>query len=123
LFFIFDLEGGGSSRITTINMTRDRPDLPKLVQILMTLVADHIITEEMLRKPDMKDSSSSFWARATLQQWQQTTLWVPCLSHSSQGDKKDGCCWQCWRKDVTPNGIEKSCLCVTRTADSSFQDS
>ena len=58
-------------------MIRDRPDLPKLVERLMVLVADHIITEEMLRKPDMKDFSSSFWAQVSLQQWQQTTLRVP----------------------------------------------
>lgn len=51
-------------------MVRDRPDLPKLLEGLMVLVADHIITEEMLRKPDMKDLSSSFWAWPPLQQWQ-----------------------------------------------------
>lgn len=32
-----------------------RPDLPKLVERLMALGADHVITEEMLRKPEMKD--------------------------------------------------------------------
>lgn len=36
-------------------MVRDRPDLPKLVETLMVLVADHTIAEEMLRKPDMED--------------------------------------------------------------------
>uniref|UniRef100_A0A8B9Q9S6 Enoyl-[acyl-carrier-protein] reductase, mitochondrial n=1 Tax=Apteryx owenii TaxID=8824 RepID=A0A8B9Q9S6_APTOW len=41
--------------IRTINVVRDRPDLPKLVERLMSLGADHVITEEMLRKPDMKD--------------------------------------------------------------------
>lgn len=32
-----------------------RPDLPKLVERLVALGADHVITEEMLRKPEMKD--------------------------------------------------------------------
>ncbi|NXN38665.1 MECR protein, partial [Rhinoptilus africanus] len=41
--------------IKTINVVRDRPDLPKLVERLMALGADHVITEEMLRKPEMKD--------------------------------------------------------------------
>ncbi|XP_009585360.1 PREDICTED: trans-2-enoyl-CoA reductase, mitochondrial [Fulmarus glacialis] len=41
--------------IKTINVVRDRPDLPKLVERLMALGADHIVTEEMLRKPEMKD--------------------------------------------------------------------
>uniref|UniRef100_A0A8C6ZHP8 Enoyl-[acyl-carrier-protein] reductase, mitochondrial n=1 Tax=Nothoprocta perdicaria TaxID=30464 RepID=A0A8C6ZHP8_NOTPE len=41
--------------IRTINVVRDRPDLPKLVERLVSLGADHVITEEMLRKPDMKD--------------------------------------------------------------------
>ncbi|XP_068773497.1 enoyl-[acyl-carrier-protein] reductase, mitochondrial isoform X3 [Struthio camelus] len=44
-----------ASGIRTINVVRDRPDLPKLVERLMSLGADHVITEEMLRKPDMKD--------------------------------------------------------------------
>ncbi|NXJ72608.1 MECR protein, partial [Rostratula benghalensis] len=41
--------------VKTINVVRDRPDLPKLVERLMALGADHVITEEMLRKPEMKD--------------------------------------------------------------------
>uniref|UniRef100_A0A8C3PID0 Enoyl-[acyl-carrier-protein] reductase, mitochondrial n=1 Tax=Calidris pygmaea TaxID=425635 RepID=A0A8C3PID0_9CHAR len=41
--------------IKTINVVRDRPDLPKLVERLMAMGADHVITEEMLRKPEMKD--------------------------------------------------------------------
>ncbi|XP_058712216.1 enoyl-[acyl-carrier-protein] reductase, mitochondrial [Poecile atricapillus] len=44
-----------ASGIKTVNVVRDRPDLPKLVERLMALGADHIITEEMLRKPEMKD--------------------------------------------------------------------
>uniref|UniRef100_A0A8C0F442 Enoyl-[acyl-carrier-protein] reductase, mitochondrial n=1 Tax=Bubo bubo TaxID=30461 RepID=A0A8C0F442_BUBBB len=44
-----------ASGIKTINVVRDRPDLPKLVERLMALGADHVITEEMLRKPEMKD--------------------------------------------------------------------
>ncbi|XP_074018156.1 enoyl-[acyl-carrier-protein] reductase, mitochondrial [Numenius arquata] len=41
--------------VKTINVVRDRPDLPKLVERLMALGADHVITEETLRKPEMKD--------------------------------------------------------------------
>ncbi|NXA18259.1 MECR protein, partial [Ibidorhyncha struthersii] len=41
--------------VKTINVVRDRPDLPELVERLMALGADHVITEEMLRKPEMKD--------------------------------------------------------------------
>ncbi|NXR12430.1 MECR protein, partial [Semnornis frantzii] len=41
--------------IKTINVVRDRPDLPKLVERLMALGADHVITEDMLRKPEMKE--------------------------------------------------------------------
>ncbi|NXP32339.1 MECR protein, partial [Leiothrix lutea] len=44
-----------ASGIKTINVVRDRPDLPKLVDRLMALGADHVVTEEMLRKPEMKD--------------------------------------------------------------------
>ncbi|XP_059724725.1 enoyl-[acyl-carrier-protein] reductase, mitochondrial isoform X3 [Haemorhous mexicanus] len=44
-----------ASGIKTINVVRDRPDLPTLVERLMALGADHVITEEMLRKPEMKD--------------------------------------------------------------------
>ncbi|XP_066060761.1 enoyl-[acyl-carrier-protein] reductase, mitochondrial isoform X3 [Chamaea fasciata] len=44
-----------ASGIKTINVVRDRPDLPKLVERLMALGADHVVTEEMLRKPEMKD--------------------------------------------------------------------
>ncbi|XP_077337889.1 enoyl-[acyl-carrier-protein] reductase, mitochondrial isoform X2 [Lithobates pipiens] len=41
--------------ITTINIVRDRPELKSLVQRLHDLGADHVITEEQLRKPEMKD--------------------------------------------------------------------
>ncbi|XP_040193212.1 enoyl-[acyl-carrier-protein] reductase, mitochondrial isoform X1 [Rana temporaria] len=41
--------------ITTINIVRDRPELQNLVQRLHDLGADHVITEEQLRKPEMKD--------------------------------------------------------------------
>ncbi|XP_008937223.1 PREDICTED: trans-2-enoyl-CoA reductase, mitochondrial, partial [Merops nubicus] len=44
-----------ASGVKTINVVRDRPDLPKLVERLMALGADHVITEEMLRKPEMKE--------------------------------------------------------------------
>ncbi|KAM4757885.1 enoyl-[acyl-carrier-protein] reductase, mitochondrial [Cyanocitta cristata] len=44
-----------ASGIKTINVVRDRPDLPELVERLMALGADHVVTEEMLRKPEMKD--------------------------------------------------------------------
>ncbi|NWI11107.1 MECR protein, partial [Crypturellus soui] len=43
-----------ASGIRTINVVRARPDLPKLVERLVSLGADHVITEETLRKPDMK---------------------------------------------------------------------
>uniref|UniRef100_A0A8D0HFU1 Enoyl-[acyl-carrier-protein] reductase, mitochondrial n=1 Tax=Sphenodon punctatus TaxID=8508 RepID=A0A8D0HFU1_SPHPU len=41
--------------LKTINVIRDRPNLQELVDRLTSLGADHIITEEMLRKPEMKD--------------------------------------------------------------------
>ncbi|KAM4796747.1 enoyl-[acyl-carrier-protein] reductase, mitochondrial [Rhinophrynus dorsalis] len=41
--------------ITTINVVRDREDLQSLVQRLHDLGADHVITEDQLRKPEMKD--------------------------------------------------------------------
>ncbi|XP_061216855.1 enoyl-[acyl-carrier-protein] reductase, mitochondrial isoform X1 [Neopsephotus bourkii] len=44
-----------ASGIKTINVVRDRPDLPKLVERLTALGADHVVTEEMLRKPEMKE--------------------------------------------------------------------
>lgn len=49
-------------------MIRDKPDYPKLVETFMVLIANHIITEEMLRKPAIKDLPSYFWVRVTLQQ-------------------------------------------------------
>ncbi|XP_029426774.1 enoyl-[acyl-carrier-protein] reductase, mitochondrial isoform X2 [Rhinatrema bivittatum] len=39
----------------TINVVRDRPNLQELVNRLKALGADHVLTEEMLRKPEMKD--------------------------------------------------------------------
>ncbi|KAJ6663722.1 hypothetical protein lerEdw1_009801 [Lerista edwardsae] len=41
--------------IKTINIVRDRPDLQALVERLKSLGADHVLTEEMLRKPGVKD--------------------------------------------------------------------
>ncbi|XP_053310594.1 enoyl-[acyl-carrier-protein] reductase, mitochondrial isoform X2 [Spea bombifrons] len=41
--------------ITTINVVRDRTDLKSLVQRLHDLGADYVITEDMLRKPEMKE--------------------------------------------------------------------
>ncbi|XP_073419511.1 enoyl-[acyl-carrier-protein] reductase, mitochondrial isoform X1 [Dendrobates tinctorius] len=41
--------------ITTINVVRDRPNLHSLVERLRELGANHVITEEQLRKPEMKD--------------------------------------------------------------------
>ncbi|XP_063810593.1 enoyl-[acyl-carrier-protein] reductase, mitochondrial isoform X2 [Pseudophryne corroboree] len=41
--------------ITTINIVRDRTELQSLVHRLHELGADHVITEDQLRKPEMKD--------------------------------------------------------------------
>ncbi|XP_060640639.2 enoyl-[acyl-carrier-protein] reductase, mitochondrial [Anolis sagrei] len=41
--------------IKTINVVRDRPNLQELVIRLKSLGADHVITEDMLRKPEMKE--------------------------------------------------------------------
>ncbi|XP_069479115.1 enoyl-[acyl-carrier-protein] reductase, mitochondrial [Ambystoma mexicanum] len=41
--------------IRTINVVRDRPDIQTLMDRLTLLGADHVIPEEMLRKPEMKD--------------------------------------------------------------------
>ncbi|XP_058052123.1 enoyl-[acyl-carrier-protein] reductase, mitochondrial [Ahaetulla prasina] len=41
--------------IKTINVIRDRPDLQDLIDRLKSLGADYVITEEMLRKPEMKE--------------------------------------------------------------------
>ncbi|XP_037683873.1 enoyl-[acyl-carrier-protein] reductase, mitochondrial isoform X3 [Choloepus didactylus] len=43
--------------LRTINVVRDRPDIQKLSNRLKNLGAEHVITEEELRKPEMK----SFW--------------------------------------------------------------
>ncbi|XP_053560752.1 enoyl-[acyl-carrier-protein] reductase, mitochondrial [Bombina bombina] len=45
--------------IKTINIVRDRADLQNLVQRLHDLGADYVITEEQLRKPEMKDMFKS----------------------------------------------------------------
>lgn len=44
-----------ASGIHTINVVRDRPDLPQLAEKLRALGAGHVITEEMLRKPEMRE--------------------------------------------------------------------
>ncbi|XP_015739143.1 enoyl-[acyl-carrier-protein] reductase, mitochondrial [Coturnix japonica] len=41
--------------IRTINVVRDRPDLPQLMERLLALGADRIVTEDALRKPEMKE--------------------------------------------------------------------
>uniref|UniRef100_A0A8D0BDP3 Enoyl-[acyl-carrier-protein] reductase, mitochondrial n=1 Tax=Salvator merianae TaxID=96440 RepID=A0A8D0BDP3_SALMN len=41
--------------IKTINVVRDRPNLHQLVERLKSLGADHVITEETLRKPEIKE--------------------------------------------------------------------
>ncbi|XP_063168130.1 enoyl-[acyl-carrier-protein] reductase, mitochondrial isoform X2 [Candoia aspera] len=41
--------------IKTINVVRNRPNLQDLIDRLKSLGADYIITEEMLRKPEMKE--------------------------------------------------------------------
>ncbi|OXB54033.1 hypothetical protein ASZ78_010315, partial [Callipepla squamata] len=41
--------------IKTINVVRSRPDLPQLVERLLALGADHVVTEDALRKPEMKE--------------------------------------------------------------------
>ena len=40
--------------VTTVNIVRERPDLQELVQNLEDLGADHVISEEFCRSPDMK---------------------------------------------------------------------
>ncbi|KAF6345057.1 mitochondrial trans-2-enoyl-CoA reductase [Rhinolophus ferrumequinum] len=41
--------------LRTINVVRDRPELQKLTDRLKNLGAEHVITEEELRKPEMKN--------------------------------------------------------------------
>ncbi|NXL95431.1 MECR protein, partial [Alectura lathami] len=41
--------------LRTINVVRDRPNLPELVERLTALGADHVVTEDVLRKPEMKE--------------------------------------------------------------------
>ncbi|XP_032216758.1 enoyl-[acyl-carrier-protein] reductase, mitochondrial isoform X2 [Mustela erminea] len=41
--------------LRTINVVRDRPDFQKLTDRLKSLGAEHVLTEEELRKPEMKN--------------------------------------------------------------------
>ncbi|XP_078094346.1 enoyl-[acyl-carrier-protein] reductase, mitochondrial [Mustelus asterias] len=41
--------------LKTINVIRNRPDLQQLTDSLMSMGADYVITEEELRKPEMKE--------------------------------------------------------------------
>ncbi|XP_066125962.1 enoyl-[acyl-carrier-protein] reductase, mitochondrial isoform X2 [Saccopteryx bilineata] len=41
--------------LRTINVVRDRPDIQKLIDRLKHLGAEHVVTEEELRKPEMKN--------------------------------------------------------------------
>uniref|UniRef100_F7EMA5 Enoyl-[acyl-carrier-protein] reductase, mitochondrial n=1 Tax=Monodelphis domestica TaxID=13616 RepID=F7EMA5_MONDO len=46
--------------LRTINVVRDRPDLQKLTDRLKGLGAEHIFTEEAMRRPEMKDFFKNF---------------------------------------------------------------
>ncbi|XP_072465720.1 enoyl-[acyl-carrier-protein] reductase, mitochondrial isoform X3 [Notamacropus eugenii] len=46
--------------LRTINIVRDRPDLQKLTDRLKDLGAEHVFTEEEMRKPEMKDFFKNF---------------------------------------------------------------
>ncbi|XP_020839005.1 enoyl-[acyl-carrier-protein] reductase, mitochondrial isoform X2 [Phascolarctos cinereus] len=46
--------------LRTINVVRDRPDLQKLTDRLKDLGAEHVFTEEAMRKPEMKDFFKNF---------------------------------------------------------------
>ena len=41
-------------KVTTVNIVRNRPDIQDLVQTLKALGADHVITEDFCRSPEMK---------------------------------------------------------------------
>ena len=41
--------------LKTVNVIRDRPDIDKLITHLKSIGATHVVTEEMLRKPAMKE--------------------------------------------------------------------
>ena len=41
-------------KVTTVNIVRNRPDIQDLVQMLKALGADHVITEDFCRSPEMK---------------------------------------------------------------------
>ena len=40
--------------IKTVNIVRNRPDLDSLIEYLKSLGADYVVTEDFLRKPDMR---------------------------------------------------------------------
>ena len=40
--------------LKTVNVVRNRPDFDKLKEYLISLGADHVVTEDFLRKPEMK---------------------------------------------------------------------
>ncbi|XP_051892155.1 enoyl-[acyl-carrier-protein] reductase, mitochondrial [Pristis pectinata] len=42
-------------RLKTINIIRDRPDVQQLTDSLKAIGADYVVTEEALRKPEMKE--------------------------------------------------------------------
>ncbi|XP_051843962.1 enoyl-[acyl-carrier-protein] reductase, mitochondrial isoform X1 [Antechinus flavipes] len=46
--------------LRTINVVRDRPDLQQLVDRLKALGAEHVFTEEALRRPEIKDFFQTF---------------------------------------------------------------
>uniref|UniRef100_A0A4X2LM55 Enoyl-[acyl-carrier-protein] reductase, mitochondrial n=1 Tax=Vombatus ursinus TaxID=29139 RepID=A0A4X2LM55_VOMUR len=46
--------------LRTINVVRDRPDLQKLTDRLKDLGAEHVFTEEAMRRPEMKDFFKNF---------------------------------------------------------------
>uniref|UniRef100_UPI00398EB6AA enoyl-[acyl-carrier-protein] reductase, mitochondrial isoform X4 n=1 Tax=Pristiophorus japonicus TaxID=55135 RepID=UPI00398EB6AA len=46
--------------LLTINIIRDRPDLQQLTNSLKSMGADYVITEEALRKPEMKELFKGF---------------------------------------------------------------
>ncbi|KAK3734953.1 hypothetical protein RRG08_038977 [Elysia crispata] len=41
--------------IKTVNIVRSRPDIDNLISYLKSLGADHVVTEEFCRKPEMRD--------------------------------------------------------------------
>ena len=47
-------------KLITINVVRNRPDIETLTESLLSLGATHVITEEFLRSPDMKEILNGF---------------------------------------------------------------